>query len=86
MIDIKLDSIVFNYKKGDEAIKKIILLRYRPLDTKGNELPACWHLGCPVCHRTGLIDEDQYFGRVSIQCECGFHETINLSRIIKETI
>jgi len=23
----------------------------------------------------GTVDEDQRMGRVSIQCECGFHET-----------
>ena len=85
MIDVNIDSIIFNYKMRD-ATKKMILVRYRPRDKKGNDLPECWHFGCPLCHRSGLIDEDQYFGRVSIQCGCGFHETINFSRIIKETI
>lgn len=32
---------------------------------------------CRDCNVWGEIDDDQYNGRVSIQCECGFHETIN---------
>lgn len=34
---------------------------------------------CPGCGRTGEIDEDQFHECVSIQCECGWHETINWS-------
>jgi len=36
-------------------------------------------LKCPRCEVYGEIDDDQYHGRISIQCtdECGFHETIN---------
>ena len=35
---------------------------------------------CPGCGGWGSIDDDQYNGRVSIQCtECEFHETINLA-------
>jgi len=37
-----------------------------------------WWIKCPDCHDTGRIDEDQANGRVSIQCECGYHETHNL--------
>ena len=33
---------------------------------------------CPDCNVWGYIDEDQYNGRVSILCDCGFHKTINL--------
>ena len=33
---------------------------------------------CPNCGVWGYIDDDQFFGRVSILCDCGFHETINL--------
>jgi hypothetical protein len=85
MTETILDEIVFLLKREGREESEITLIRYRPLDVKGNPLPSCWHLSC-VCRRVGLIDEDQYFGRVSIQCQCGFHETINFSRIIKETI
>ena len=34
---------------------------------------------CPGCGVMGKIDQDQYEGRVSIQCpECDFYEIINL--------
>lgn len=32
---------------------------------------------CPDCKEWGSLDEDQYNGRVSILCDCGFHETID---------
>ena len=32
---------------------------------------------CPLCKKTGTIDDDQFNGRVSIQCDCGYHETKN---------
>ena len=38
---------------------------------------------CPGCGVWGIIDDDQFFGRVSILCECGFHETINLAELWK---
>lgn len=34
---------------------------------------------CPACRYEGLIDDDQYHGRVSIVCDCGYHETHDLS-------
>lgn len=34
---------------------------------------------CPECKIWGQIDNDQYNGRISILCNCGFHETIKLS-------
>ena len=34
---------------------------------------------CPGCGVWGWIDDDQFNGRVSIWCECPFHETVNLS-------
>ena len=37
---------------------------------------------CPGCGLTATIDQDQYEGKVSIQCsECDFHETINLKEL-----
>ena len=36
---------------------------------------------CPDCNVWGYIDDDQYNGRVSILCNCGFHQTINLKEI-----
>ena len=33
---------------------------------------------CPKCKCSGVIDEDQFHGRVSIQCpheSCDYHET-----------
>ena len=43
---------------------------------KGDE----WHalIQCPECFREAWIDRDQFEGRVSIVCECGWHETHNL--------
>ena len=36
---------------------------------------------CPKCNVEALIDEDQFRGRVSLLCDCGFHETINLAEV-----
>ena len=36
---------------------------------------------CPGCGVWGIIDDDQFHGRVSILCECGFHETVNLAEL-----
>lgn len=36
---------------------------------------------CPGCGAWGVIDDDQFFGRVSILCGCGFYETINLAEL-----
>ena len=33
---------------------------------------------CPWCGDLGNIDKDQYEGKVSIQCDCGFHVTLDL--------
>lgn len=33
---------------------------------------------CPLCSVEGFADEDQLLGRVSIECECGYHETVRL--------
>lgn len=35
---------------------------------------------CHSCGNWGEIDNDQYNGKVSILCICGFHETINLNK------
>lgn len=35
---------------------------------------------CPGCEVWYEVDDDQYNGRVSILCKCGFHETINLAK------
>lgn len=35
---------------------------------------------CPKCTQLGVLDEEQYHGKVSILCECGYHETHDLSK------
>ncbi len=34
-------------------------------------------LVCPGCGTKGILDKDQYQGRVSVLCDCGWHETHN---------
>ena len=44
---------------------------------------------CPDCGESGLIDDDQVNGRVSILCEsplCNFHETGHVRPIIESTM
>ena len=41
---------------------------------------------CPTCGLWGYIDDDQFHGCVSILCECGFHETINLAELFPKEI
>jgi hypothetical protein len=47
------------------------------LDGKEN-----YKLKCPKCGIWGYLDDDQINGRVSILCDCGFHETINCQAIL----
>lgn len=56
---------MFNLQK----VKKVIL--------DGKET---WKLQCPKCQQWGYLDDDQFNGRISTQCECGFHETINFKK------
>jgi hypothetical protein len=34
---------------------------------------------CPDCQRKAWIDREQYEGKISIVCECGWHETHDLT-------
>ena len=39
---------------------------------------------CPNCRQWAYLDDDQFFGRVSLQCAsegCDFHKTIDLSTV-----
>lgn len=41
-----------------------------------------WKLRCPACGTWGYLDDDQFYGRVSVRCAapgCSFHETHDLS-------
>ena len=43
-----------------------------------------WKLRCPKCGTWAYIDDDQFYGRVSLQCAtpgCDFHETHDLSEL-----
>ncbi len=38
---------------------------------------------CPVCRKSGAVDDDQFHGRVSIVCPtpfCDYHETRDWSK------
>jgi len=37
---------------------------------------------CPQCRKWGLLDDDQWQGKVSILCDCGFHQTIPLATMM----
>ena len=41
-----------------------------------------WTLECPKCKIFGSIDDDQFNGRISTLCNCGFHKTVNFSKEI----
>lgn len=55
-----------------------------PKVTKGpftlDGVPGHYRAICPGCGVEEILDDDQYHGRVSIQCDCGYHETHDLSR------
>lgn len=40
---------------------------------------------CPHCNTLSVMDKDQYYGKVSILCDCGYHETHDLSKLEKES-
>ena len=44
-------------------------------------------LRCPSCGVFADMDDDQYRGRVSVDCECGaFHETHNFAQLEAEAL
>ena len=55
----------------------------RPVIVRGpitlDGVPGYYRARCPGCGVVALLDPDQYHGRVSIQCDCGYHETHDLS-------
>ena len=57
-------------------------MRYDIQDWKQDGKPIK-KLKCPDCGVLGEIDDDQYHGRISTWCECGFHETINFAELEK---
>lgn len=37
---------------------------------------------CPKCNLYGIIDKEQYKGKISVQCpKCDFHRTIDFRKI-----
>lgn len=51
----------------------------------GHSSQWMWWIRCPGCGQVGMIDEDQYKGRVSIQCtNCPYHETHDLTSLTFE--
>lgn len=34
---------------------------------------------CPFCGQRGIIDWEQLHGEVSIRCDCGYHDTHDLT-------
>lgn len=48
-----------------------------------NPNPSFLWFACPECEEVGMIDADQFHGRVSMICPneaCDFHMTINLAQ------
>lgn len=39
---------------------------------------------CPNCDVWAEIDDDQYHGKVSMLCGCGYHETHNFQRPLND--
>ena len=35
---------------------------------------------CPKCKVWAELDDDQYHGKVSMLCDCGYHETHNFQK------
>lgn len=44
----------------------------------GDKKELIWRLRCPDCDVVAIADVDQMRGRVSILCDCGYHETHEL--------
>lgn len=51
--------------------------------TKRDGVPVV-KLQCPKCEVWGDIDQDQIEGKISLLCECGFHETENIIKKLKD--
>ena len=43
-----------------------------------------WKLKCPDCKIWGHIDDGQFHGRVSCLCNCGYHKTVDWSKMAKK--
>ena len=37
--------------------------------------PGFYRVRCPGCKVLTIVDPDQAAGKVSMQCDCGYHET-----------
>ena len=60
---------------------KVGMVQYHATETRKNidHGKEIIKFKCPICGIWGTIDEDQFNGRISIDCpNCEFHETINL--------
>ena len=55
----------------------MIAYKFRKVIRDGKEIIK---LECPGCKIWGAIDNDQFNGRVSVFCECGFHKTVDFSK------
>lgn len=57
-----------------------IVLRGPIKHTEGEATYLVWWVRCPGCGVEAMIDEDQFHGRVSMECVfCSYHQTHDLS-------
>jgi len=61
-------------KEMAEGIVTTELGRFRRVNT-GTDYPNAWTFECPKCGVWAYMDEDQWMGRVSVEHDCGYHET-----------
>lgn len=59
-------------KEGKGEMKK-----WPVISKNVSEGEVIYKFRCSGCKGIGAIDDDQIHGRVSIQCECGYHETVD---------
>lgn len=45
-----------------------------------------WQFKCPGCGQWAYMDNDQWHGRVSTMCDCGYHETHSYKQVLLDTI
>lgn len=69
-----------NSKEREEVLKNIINFCSYKIKIVKRDGILIKKFQCPLCEVFGEIDNDQFHGRISILCDCGFHETIDLAK------
>jgi len=65
-----------------KSVQKSVILKAYDLREVMRDGVMVHKMRCPGCGTWADLDDDQWHGRVSILCDCGFHETLDLAELM----